>query len=198
MHREAGALKRVVTVLAALALVLPAARPAVAQAAAKADRILEGRIMGEDGKAIQKAVVKVRNLDTGEEFSSAPTGANGSYKFSKLPPGLYEVAVQTERGMYLGNRTVDLANKQAQSYSFALKNVPPEQALEEAAAARGEERRPVGARPPVTPIEAAAKTSVWSNPLTATLLGVAIAVGAGIVIDEALDDDEDDGSPSAP
>lgn len=190
-----------VAVLAAVALILAPAQSALAQAAAKGDRILEGKILSEEGKPIEKAVVKVRNLDTGEEFSTPPTGPNGAYKFSKLPPGRYEVAVQTERGIYLGNRTVDLVNKEAQTYSFSLKSAPPEQALKEAQAAReGEDReKPAAApRPPVTPTEAAAKTSVWRNPLTATLLGVAIAIGAAIVIDEAREEDDDEASPSTP
>src|SRR3990172_10546063 len=73
----------------------PAAPKAPAPAA---NRILEGKILDEEGKAIEKAVVKVRNLETGEEFTSPPTGATGSYKFNRLPPGRYEIAVQTERG----------------------------------------------------------------------------------------------------
>jgi len=196
--RAVHLLRRSLALLVALAIPLTSL-PSFAQTPPKGDRILEGKIMSEEGKAIEKAVVKVRNLDTGEEFSSQPTGANGSYKFNRLPPGRYEVAVQTERGVYLGNRTVDLVNKEAQSYSFSLKSTPPEEALEQAKAARGQGAAPeAGGRPAITPSEKMDPTSIWRNPLTATLLGVAIAVGAAILIDEARDDDDDDASPSAP
>lgn len=200
--REDSPVKTILAALVALALAAaPYGRAAAQEAAPKADRLLEGRILSDEGKPIEKAVVKIRNLDTGDEFTSPPTAANGNYKFTRLPPGRYEVAVQTERGMYLGNRTVDLVNKEAQSYSFSLKAASPEQALKEAEAARGEEeprRRPTAARPAITPSEAASKMGLWNNPTTAVLLGIAIAIGAAIVIDEARDDDDEDASPSAP
>ncbi|MCZ6779270.1 MAG: carboxypeptidase-like regulatory domain-containing protein, partial [Acidobacteria bacterium] len=138
--RRLGRLSKLLVVLTALSLPLGSFAPALAaEGDAVADRSLEGKILTDDGQAIEGAKVKLRNLDTGEEFTSAPTGGNGSYKLDNLPPGRYEISVQTERGVYLGNRTVDLINQKSQTYSFSLKNVPPEQALEEARRAREEE-----------------------------------------------------------
>jgi hypothetical protein len=208
--RSAQGLRSFLALLLIVAVPLPPPSPVLAQTPAPspppaANRILEGRILNEEGNAIEKAVVKVRNLETGEEFTSQPTGANGAYKFNRLPPGRYEISVQTERGIYLGNRTVDLVSREAQTYSFSLRNVPAEQALEQARAARGaaaeEDRdRPKGGRPPVTPSAAAARErGFWSNPLSATLAGLAIAIGAAVIVDEARDeDDDDDASPSVP
>jgi hypothetical protein len=180
----------------------PQMPPAPATPAPAANRILEGKILDEEGKAIEKAVVKVRNLETGEEYTSPPTGANGAYKFNRLPPGRYEIAVQTERGVYLGNRVVDLVHREAQTYSFSLRNVPAEQALEQARAARGatDEERAKGGRPAITPSEKAEREKgFWRNPVSATLAGLAIAIGAAVIVDEARDeDDDDDASPSGP
>lgn len=196
-----GKLAKCLAAVTALSLPLATLSPALAQGeGATGDRVLEGKILSDDGQAIQGARVKVRNLDTGEEFTSAPTGSNGSYKLDNLPSGRYEVAVQTERGVYLGNRTVDLVNKTSQTYSFSLKNVPPEQALEEARRAREAEddddapAPPRTARPETGAGAGQSKVSLWRNPWAATLMGLGIAVGAAIVIDEINDDD--DGSPN--
>jgi hypothetical protein len=189
--------KRLVAVLLVLGLPLASTSPALAQTPPKADRVLKGKILDENNKPIQKAVVKVRNLDTGEEFAGAPTGSDGSYELSKLTPGRYEVAVQTERGVFLGNRTVDLVKKTQQTYSFALKGTSPEQAMEEARAARGEreekEKRKGGAVPRGP---AGEKPTFWSNPYTAILAGVAIAVGTAVLIDNLQGDGN--ASPSTP
>ena len=199
--RRLGRLSKLMAVLAALSLPLASFAPALAaEGDAVADRMLEGKILSDDGQAIQGAKIKVRNLDTGEEFTSAPTGGNGSYKLDNLPAGRYEIAVQTERGVYLGNRTVDLVNQTSQTYSFSLKNVPPEQALEEARRAREEDEGappapPPTGRPPTGAAAGASKTSYWSNPWVATFTVLGIAIGAAIFIDH-LDDDDDDGSPS--
>lgn len=206
MTRAALFSRQVTAILLALAVPLPPLSLALAQTspapAPAANRILEGKILDEEGKAIEKAVVKVRNLETGEEFTSPPTGASGSYKFNRLPPGRYEIAVQTERGVYLGNRTVDLVNREAQTYSFSLRNVSAEEALEQARAARGEttQQDAKGGRPAITPSEKADREKgFWRNPVSATLAGLAMAIGAAVLIDEARDeDDDDDASPSGP
>ncbi len=195
--RRLGRLSKLLVVLTALSLPLGSFAPALAaEGDAVADRSLEGKILTDDGQAIQGAKVKLRNLDTGEEFTSAPAGGNGSYKLDNLPPGRYEIAVQTERGVYLGNRTVDLISKKSQTYSFSLKNVPPEQALEEARRAREEEEGVPPAPPPTgrppTGVAAGSKTSYWSNPWTATFTVLGIAVGTAVLIDRI---DDDDGSP---
>jgi len=194
--------RRLLSFAVALSLLFAPLTPVAAQPpAAENNRILEGKILNDQGQPIPNATVKVRNLDTGEEFTSEPSGANGAYKLNKLPPGRYEIAVQTERGIFLGNRTADLVNKEAQSYSFSLKSLPADEALKEAEKARGgedeDDRRAAGKRPPTSPSEAA-KGSIWQNPLIATVLGLAIAIGAAVIIDEARDDGDDDASPSTP
>ncbi len=200
-----GGVGKFVAVMAVLALPLATLRPALAQDA-PGGRTLEGKILAEGEQGIEGARVKVRNLQSGEEFTSAPTGPNGSYKLTDLPAGNYEISVQTERGIYLGNRTIDLMSKTNQTYSFSLKNVPPEQALEQARRAREEAgvkedderfKPPATARPPTGVAAEAAKMSFWSNPRAAVLAGLAIVVGAAIIIDE-LRDDDGDGSPSGP
>jgi len=184
------------SIMPALAQVqVPAQAPAQA---AKADRILEGKILSEEGKPIANATVRVRNLDTGQEFTSTPASADGSYKLTKLSPGKYEISVQTEKGVFLGNRTIDLLNKQAQTYSFSLKSTTPQEAMKQAEEARGEERdkKRAAGRPPINPSDTA-KNTFWSNPYTAILAGVAIAVGTAVVIDN-LRGDNDNASPSTP
>jgi len=192
-----AAMLPLLTLTPALAQVqMPAPAPAPA---AKADRIIEGKILSQEGAAVPNATVRVRNLDTGQEFTSTPAAADGAYKLSKLPPGRYEISVQTEKGVYLGNRTIDLVNKQAVTYSFALKATTPEEAIKQAEAARGEEeerkKAAAAGRPPINPSDTG-KTSFWSNPGTAVLVGIAVAVGAAAAIDNLRSDEE--ASPSSP
>jgi tetratricopeptide (TPR) repeat protein len=52
---------------------------------------LNGSVRTLDGKAIRNARVEVRTLGTGETIASGYTLPNGSFEFTNLPEGIYEV-----------------------------------------------------------------------------------------------------------
>lgn len=62
---------------------------------------LVGFIYGSDMKTpVQNAVVKIRNVDDGQEYLSTPTDANGSYKLDKVKEGKYILGITAPNGDY--------------------------------------------------------------------------------------------------
>src|SRR5579862_8988957 len=51
---------------------------------------IAGIVSDVDGKKLEKTAIQVRNPATGTAFS-AQSAANGSYRFSELAPGTYEL-----------------------------------------------------------------------------------------------------------
>jgi hypothetical protein len=70
---------------------------------------LLGKIVGADGKsAVAGATVLAYHLASERLFESSPTNAKGDYRIEQLPYGYYDVAVQTDSGLYVGNQVVNL------------------------------------------------------------------------------------------
>jgi len=62
---------------------------------------LVGFIYGSDMKTpVKDAVVKIRNLENGQEYASTPTDANGAYKIDQIKEGKYILGVATPEGNY--------------------------------------------------------------------------------------------------
>lgn len=56
--------------------------------------ILTGHIYYQDGTSpVKGAVVKVRTADSQDEYESAPTDKQGSFRIDALPPGLYVAGI---------------------------------------------------------------------------------------------------------
>jgi hypothetical protein len=66
------------------------AQPAMGQAASFAQ--LNGTVLDESGRAVGKAVIHVRGIDTSQEYS-ATTNSSGNYVLPNVPPGKYELTV---------------------------------------------------------------------------------------------------------
>ena len=57
---------------------------------------------------------------TGEVFSSAPAGAEGSFVLDDLPASTYELAVESDGGLYLVGTPLTLAPGTAQTLNLAV------------------------------------------------------------------------------
>jgi hypothetical protein len=81
------------------ALLVPAGLFAGPQATAAATGSLTGFIYAKDMKTpVEGAIVKVRNIEDGKEFSSPPTDANGLYTIANIPEGRYMLGVTSGEG----------------------------------------------------------------------------------------------------
>jgi len=88
-----GALLLLLTPVAEFAQDAPAAQPAPAQGGG----VLTGRVLGEDGKPVPNATVKIRNLNTQKEYS-VNTDDKGEYRIPGIAEGWYTMGVTTARG----------------------------------------------------------------------------------------------------
>ena len=81
-----------------------------------------GFIYGSDMKTpVQNAVVKVRNLNNGQEVVSTPTDAIGAYKIEKLEEGSYVLGVSAPDGDFNFDYVVRVKEGEVGKLSLALK-----------------------------------------------------------------------------
>ena len=64
---------------------------------------LNGTVRGADGKPVRDAHIDLRNLANGQITASGYTTYNGSFEFTNIPNGSYEVVVTN--GLEYGART---------------------------------------------------------------------------------------------
>ena len=84
--------------MALAALLLPLAGPVLAAQ-------VEGRILGPAGVTpIPGAIVTFHHLGSGFSQVSEPSAIDGSYLVPRMPAGRYDIAVRTERGLWLANQ----------------------------------------------------------------------------------------------
>ncbi len=111
---------------------------------------------------------------TGEIFSSAPASDDGSFALAELPASTYELAVESDGGLYLVGTPLTLAPGTAQTVHLAVNRQPvPSYDKEE------------------DPDEKKGGYRLWDNPLLATL----VIVGFVAVIGLLLDDDDSSRPP---
>ena len=97
------------------ALLLPMAGPVLAAE-------VEGRILGPAGVTpITGAVLIFHHLGSGVSRTSEPTASDGTYLVFDLPPGQYDVAVRTGRGLWLADQTLSFRDDEAKTLSFSLR-----------------------------------------------------------------------------
>jgi len=83
---------------------------------------LVGFIYGSDMKTpVKEAVVKIRSLDDGKEYTSTPTDANGSYKIDQIKEGKYILGVSTPDGNYNFEYLMAIKGGEMGKLSLALK-----------------------------------------------------------------------------
>lgn len=81
-----------------------------------------GFVYGSDMKTpVEGAVVKVRNLENGQEFVSTPTDDNGSYAIEGVEEGRYTLGVTASEGDYNFDYAVEVKGGEIGKLSLALK-----------------------------------------------------------------------------
>ena len=143
---------------------------------------LSGHVLSAESlQPMAGVLVHVSNPRTGVIQSSTPTGVDGSFSLSMLPPATYELAVQSDRGLYVVNNSVRLGPGEARRVSVGLRqeNAAPSPETRDHAKTRG-------------------RTNWWNNPLTATAIVIGAAVVIGVLVDQASNDNNQNASPSNP
>ena len=83
---------------------------------------LVGFIYGSDMKTpVTKAVVRIRNLQDGQEYASEPTDENGLYKLLSVKEGRYILGVSTQAGDYNFDYEIFIKANEVGKLSLALK-----------------------------------------------------------------------------
>lgn len=143
---------------------------------------LSGTVLSASDQApIAGATIHLGDPETGRIVSSLPTGADGRFAVDAVAPATYEVAVESEGGLYLVASTLDLAPGQTRAADISINGqAAPDPASAQQASSHS-------------------KTSVWNNPLTASLIVLGSAFVIGILVDNAIDDDDEPAaSPTVP
>ncbi len=84
---------------------------------------LVGFIYGSDMKTpVQNAVVKIRNLDNGQEYASGPTDNSGAYKIGQVKEGKYLLGINTPGGDYNFDYVLMVKGGEMGKLSLALKS----------------------------------------------------------------------------
>lgn len=143
---------------------------------------LKGRIV-EAGTRAPMAGARIHAGDpkAGTLYSSHATSSDGSFSLDALPASSYELAVESEGGLFAVSAPVQLAAGQSRDVQLAVTR-------NQAASGAGGATNSKGT---------GAKLGIWNNPLTATLLVLGGAVVVGVLVDQVTDDDNN-ASPSAP
>ncbi|MEW5806830.1 MAG: carboxypeptidase-like regulatory domain-containing protein [Acidobacteriota bacterium] len=82
---------------------------------------IRGKVLASDARTpIAGATVKAYHIASGKLFNSIPTDASGSYSLKHLPYGYYDIAVETEEGLFISTQALNIAPNTKTSISFAI------------------------------------------------------------------------------
>lgn len=159
-----------------LAVVLVAIVPLALTPAAAADDAasLAGTIFAlEDKQPVDGAVLHAGNVRTGEIYSSPVTGKDGAFTLSGLPAAAYDLAVETDEGLYLVGTKLPLDAGQKRDVHFGLS--PAMAAADDPKTAHEKKNDDMG---------------LMDNPLFATLTVIGSSLLFGYFISELDDTDQ--------
>ena len=150
-----------------------------------------GKVKLVDGQSVEGAEVLVYHLSTEKLFTSEPVGRGGDFKFTDLPYGYFDVAVETADGIFVADQVVNLPPSGKAKASLSL--TPFEDA---------------GARPPREFSGSTTESIGWARideklrggAFWKSTAGIAILAGVGGVALLALaaSGGSDDDSPASP
>ncbi len=167
-ERLMGKIVAVALITALSWAVLPAATPSLPLTTGS----IAGHVLSAQSKTPLAGVqVHVGDPQTGE-IRSAPTAADGSFTVAGLQPSSYEIAVQSDAGVYLAQGALRLDRGQARHVQVA---VNPQIAPSPTEQNRRGTRR----------------GGWWNNPFAATLVVLGSAILVGVAVDQLTDDDKD-------
>jgi len=66
-------------------------------------------VLSAEGKPLRNVRMLAYHLSSERSYASNPTNRKGEFALGGLPFGYFDLAVETERGLHLGNRTVNVA-----------------------------------------------------------------------------------------
>ena len=145
---------------------------------------LNGSIVrSADQSPMVGARIHIANPRTKEIFSSAPAGRKGSFSVAEIPADRYSLAVEHEGGLYVVETPLQVTEGGQQTLNLA---VSPMSDLEKSNLETSDDSDNPGG------------FALWDNPLTATLLGLGIAVVVGAAIGGDDDSARKSSSPSMP
>ena len=143
---------------------------------------LKGRVLESDTRIpLAGARIHAGDPKAGTVYTSLTTSSDGSFSLAALPASSYQLAVESEGGLFAVSAPIRLAPGQSRDVQLAVR------------------RNEAGSSSSATSSTAAhgRKPSIWNNPLTATLLVLGGAVVVGVLVDQATNDNNN-ASPSAP
>jgi len=205
--RNAGAFDRMVAGVLMVAIAgycVPAGAIAATQPARSAE--IRGNVLSADGlTGVAGVSVKAAHLETRQIFTSGNTLQDGTYTLAALPPGTYDLAVETPQGLYVADILVDAEPGRSSVVSLALRpaaavqsdpnsdpNADPNAEQGQEGQDQGEKKADEGKRkegePPAQPPEPQAEKKkkkkgggFWRSPGGAAIgiVGGAVLIGAG-------------------
>ena len=107
---------------------------------------------------------------TGRIYSARPTSEDGGFRLGKLPPASYQLAVETEGGLYVVESPLKLSPGQIRDVTVAIN---PESAPSPAEEEEEKKKKGVG---------------FWNNPVTASAAVIGSATLLGLLLKEGTDD----------
>jgi hypothetical protein len=164
--------------LTAASLVVALAATFTPAFAVPATATLTGTVFGENVSAPLAGATVVVTDANGTKLASQPTGANGSFTVTGVPPGTQTLALETKDGAFAIATPITLAPGETKGVQLALK----------AASDQDDKKKKKGA---AAPPSAAAKGA-----MIATIIGFAV-LGA-LAVDSLGNDNKSNASPSQP
>jgi hypothetical protein len=169
--------------------------------AALATAAVRGQVLGPAGVTpIPDAVVNFYNLVTGMTYRSEPTTTTGDFNLTGLHEGSYDVAVETDRGLWLVERAITIQPDDERVLSFALR----ERAYWEGADQVPPRTTPLGENIVGTAVILESEDQAGGAPVSNRRRQALIwsGVGAGVLLLVLIagddDDDRDEVSPFTP
>ncbi|MGH9870472.1 MAG: carboxypeptidase-like regulatory domain-containing protein [Candidatus Polarisedimenticolia bacterium] len=182
-----------------------------------------GNVLGPDAlTAVSGASVKAAHTTTQKVYASQSTGADGVYKLSDLPPGSYDLAVQTSDGLFPADAVVEVMPGRRTMVSLAIRtdarqegdkpadpNAPPPADPNAPKPADPNAPKPAdpnappaqpqgGEKPPEPAPQPPPKKKgggFWRSPAGAAIAIVGGAALIGVAANSAASDDEEDTPP---
>lgn len=131
---------------------------------------VSGEIVAIDGESpLAGSRVHLAEPRSGRTFASEPTGTDGSFGVADVPPGTYQVAIESDGRLYLVDGPLALAPGETRNVQLALQSK-----------------------------SAPAPAGVWQDPLYAGLIVAGSAIVLGILINEATTKRNDPATRSDP
>jgi len=129
---------------------------------------LNGSIVrSADQSPMVGARIHIANPRTKVIFSSAPAGRKGTFSVAEIPADRYSLAVEHEGGLYVVETPLRVTDGGKQTLNLA---VTPMSDLQRSNLEKTDDSDDPGG------------LALWDNPLTATLVGLGIAVVLGVVL----------------